>query len=265
MLIRILVGFLIAAAIAAVARRARSLSTSGAVAAATIGTIAIAAGWNWGALLIVYFASSSALSQMGRDVKETLTSKIVAKGGERDAVQVLANGSAFAIAALATLIHPDVRWAAFGVGALAASAADTWATEVGTLYGGRPRSILSLRRVPRGTSGGITVIGTLAAIAGASFLGIVARIGGWTIDVTNAAVLGGVAGAIIDSIFGATLQARRWCESCQSETERVVHHCGTKTSKRRGIGWLDNDVVNFVSSVLGGLLAAFLVAPSQIG
>ncbi|HEY4129013.1 MAG TPA: DUF92 domain-containing protein [Gemmatimonadaceae bacterium] len=259
MLIRILVGFLIALAIAIVARRVRSLSTSGAIAAIVVGTIAIAAGWNWGALLIVYFISASALSRMGRDEKEQFTSTIVAKGDERDAAQVFANGGAFAIAALAMCIHPDVRWAAFGVAALAASAADTWATEIGTLYGGRPRLILTWRRVPPGTSGGITLIGTIAMIAGASFLGIVARIAGWDIAVTNPAVLGGIGGAILDSVLGATMQSRRWCESCQSETERVIHHCGTKTSYRRGFGWLDNDVVNFVSSVLGGLLAAYLV------
>jgi uncharacterized protein (TIGR00297 family) len=155
-------------------------------------------------------------------------------------------------------IRPDVHWAALGVGALAASASDTWATEIGTMYGMRPRSILTWRRVPRGTSGGISLFGTIAAIAGASFIGIVARICGWPVPVTNAAVLGGVAGSLIDSLLGATVQSRRWCDTCNRETERAVHDCGSATRRSRGLGWIDNDVVNFVSGALGGLLAAFL-------
>ena len=61
------------------------------------------------------------------------TASIVAKGGERDAMQVLANGAMFAGAAFAMVLRPDTRWIALGAGALAASAADTWATEIGTL------------------------------------------------------------------------------------------------------------------------------------
>jgi uncharacterized protein (TIGR00297 family) len=257
--IRIVIGFVVAAIIAAAARRTRSLTVRGAVAATVIGTIAASAGWGWAALLIVYFVASSALSRMDAAAKERLTSSIVAKGGQRDAVQVLANGAPFAAAALAMAIHPDARWAALGVGALAASAADTWATEVGTVYGTRPRSILTWSRVTPGTSGGISLFGTIAAIGGASFIGIIARIAGFPVPVTNAAVLGGVAGAIIDSLLGATVQSRRWCERCARETERLVHDCGSETIHRRGLGWIDNDVVNFLSCALGGLLAALLV------
>lgn len=258
MLLRTCIGFVIAALIAIAARRTRSLTTSGAVAAIVLGTVAAAAGWSWAALLIIYFASSTALSHLDATEKERVTSAIVAKGGERDAVQVLANGASFAIAAAVMAIRPDVHWAALGVGALAASASDTWATEIGTMYGMRPRSILTWRRVPRGTSGGISLFGTIAAIAGASFIGIVARICGWPVPVTNAAVLGGVAGSLIDSLLGATVQSRRWCDTCNRETERAVHDCGSTTRHSRGLGWIDNDVVNFVSGALGGLLAAFL-------
>jgi uncharacterized protein (TIGR00297 family) len=262
-------GFFIALVIALVARRTRSLSTSGAAAAIVVGTIAVSAGWSWGALLILYFAGSTALSHLGRREKERRTESIVAKGGERDATQVLANGLVFAIAAL-------MRWPALGAGALAASAADTWATEIGTLYGGQPRSILTLRRVPAGTSGGVSWIGTLASIAGACFIAIVAVIlrlsaatakdlSDWTgvlrfaqDDGAVAIIIGGVAGAFVDTLLGATLQTRRWCAACRTETEREIHSCGAATEIRRGLGWLDNDVVNFVATCAGGLLAAAL-------
>ena len=249
---------MLAALIAFVARRARSLTVGGAAVATVVGTVAVAAGWNWGVLLIVYFASSTLLSRSGRALKEARTALIVEKGGERDAVQVLANGAIFTGAAIAMLVRPDVRWVALGAGSLAAAAADTWATEIGTLYGGEPRSILSWRRVPAGTSGGITPIGTLAAVSGAMFVAIVAVLLGWTSAVARHIALGGVFGALFDSVLGATVQSRRWCESCGRETERTTHDCGALTRPLRGMNWLDNDLVNFLSNAAGGLLAALL-------
>jgi len=255
---RAFAGLLLAAFISIVSRKARSLTIGGAIAATMIGTVAVAAGWNWGALLIIYFASSTLLSRSGRSLKEARTASIVAKGGERDAVQVLANGATFAGAAIAMLVQPDSRWIALGAGSLAAAAADTWATEIGTLYGGEPRSILSGRRVPAGTSGGISAIGTLAAVSGAMFLAILVKLFGSTPAVARHVAMGGVFGALLDSLLGATVQARRWCATCTRETERAVHDCGTATRPLRGWGWLDNDVVNFLSNAAGGLLAALL-------
>jgi hypothetical protein len=100
MMLRAMSGFLVAALIALAARLTRSLAPSGAIAAVILGTLAVAAGWSWGVLLIVYFASSSALSHFGRASKEGRTASVVAKSGARDAAQVLANGATFAAAAL---------------------------------------------------------------------------------------------------------------------------------------------------------------------
>jgi uncharacterized protein (TIGR00297 family) len=258
MLTRALIGLLAAACVAFAARRARSLSASGAIAAWVVGTLAVAAGWSWGALLILYFVSVSLLSHAGRVEKERRTSSIVEKGGERDATQVFSNGLVFAIGAIGAVLSRDARWMALGVGSLAASAADTWATEIGTLYGGTPRSILTLKRLAPGTSGGVSLLGTFALVAGASFIGVIARLLGWDERLVRAIVLGGIAGAFADSLLGATLQARRWCDTCRLETERIVHDCGTTTRSVRGVPWLDNDMVNLASGAIGGLLAAVL-------
>ncbi|MEO7087092.1 MAG: DUF92 domain-containing protein [Gemmatimonadaceae bacterium] len=256
---RALEGFLAAACVAFAAKRAGSLSRSGALAAIVVGTLAVAVGWDWGALLLAYFVSSSVLSRVGRGTKERRTASIVEKGGARDAIQVLANGGVFAGAAAAMLERPDIRWVAVAAGALAASAADTWATELGTLAGGRPRSIVSWRPVPAGTSGGISVVGSLAAVAGAAFIAGVLVALGWTISLAPTVALAGIAGAAVDSLLGATLQSRRWCEICSGETERITHECGEPTRQLRGLEWLDNDVVNFLSTVAAGLLSAALV------
>jgi uncharacterized protein (TIGR00297 family) len=254
-------GALAAALIALIAHRARLLSTSGAIAASIIGTLAVAVAWSWGALLIVYFLAAALLSRLGRRAKEARTESIVAKPGARDAAQVLANGGAFAVAALGILVWPHAAWAALAAGSVAASEADTSATEIGTLFGGEPRSIVSARHVPPGTSGGVTLVGTLASVGGAAFVAMVALALG-VLDARPLAfwivAAGGLAGALLDSILGATLQARRWCDACNLATERRIHRCGNSTRAAGGIPWLDNDAVNLVSSAAGGLLAALL-------
>ena len=244
-------------AVVLAARRTRTLSTSGAVAAAIAGTICMAAGWSWGALLLSLFISASALSKIGEAKKEARVASVVEKGAERDAVQVLANGGVFAAAALGHLVLASPAWFAIGAGAIAASTADTWATEVGTLSSDDPVSMMSGKRVPPGTSGAVTLIGSLAALAGALFIALEATLAHWPVSLTVVA-LGGVAGALADSLLGATLQARRWCDPCATSTERLVHSCGATTRHSAGIAGLDNDVVNAVCSGLGALIALTL-------
>jgi uncharacterized protein (TIGR00297 family) len=255
---RAAVGLLVAAIIATLARATRSLSRSGAVAATGLGTITAAAGYPWAILLIAYFASSSALSRLGAAEKDRLTGSVVAKGGPRDARQVLANGGVFGVAVLGMLLQPGAWWTALGAGALAASAADTWATEIGTRFGGVPRSILTGGVVPVGTSGGITVIGSLGGLAGALFVAAAALAIGWTGAAALSAVAGGVVGGFADSLIGATAQVRRWCDACGLATERVRHDCGSTTRVIGGIAELDNDIVNLFSCVLGSVAATAL-------
>lgn len=257
MLARAAIGAVFSTLVALAARRARTLATSGAIAAAVVGTLSVAAGWSWGALLLSMFVSSSALSRLGEREKAERVGSVVEKGGDRDARQVFANGGVYAVAALGSLIVPSPIWYSIGAGALAASAADTWATEVGTLAGRDPISILSGRRVAPGTSGGISLVGTAAGIGGAAFIGAATALVRWPAPVA-AVVAGGMAGALADSLLGATVQARRWCEQCAASTERVVHSCGTPTRHAGGLAGFDNDAVNAVCSGVGALVALLL-------
>lgn len=256
MLARLVAGVLVAAGIALAARRAGSLSVSGALAATAIGAASVAAGWPFGGLLILYFVLASALSRLGAPSKERRTSAIVEKGGARDAIQVLANGAAFALLALATLATTSSpTLVAAACGALAASAADTWGTELGTLYGGEPRSILSWRLLPAGTSGAVSVVGSLATIAGAVAIAVGARALGISVPVIAVAA-GGTFGALTDSLVGALLQERRWCPSCRRQTERRIHDCGTATIHAGGVAWMTNDAVNLLATIAGAAAAA---------
>jgi uncharacterized protein (TIGR00297 family) len=250
-------GLLLAAVFALLAHRARSLSRSGALAATLVGGAAVAAGWSWGVLLIAYFAASVLLSRLRAAEKARRTGGVVAKGGARDAAQVLANGGLFAVAALLSSATGDARLAMAALGALAASTADTWATEIGTLASGAPRSILTMRPVPAGTSGGMSGAGTLAMLAGAAFVALAGRALGIPAPLLAVAA-GGAAGALADSLLGATLQERRWCETCKSPTERDVHGCGSTTTHLGGLEWLDNDAVNLLATLVGAAVAAAL-------
>ena len=219
-----------------------------------VGTVAVAAGWTWGVLLAAFFISSISLSILGKNQRPDSIDGIVAKTGPRDASQVLANGGVFAAAAAIAIFSTCPAWRAIGIGALAASAADTWATEIGTLFGGQPRSIISGQRIPAGASGGITVAGSLATLGGAVFMAIVATSLDW--DTAAAAIaVGGVAGAVSDSILGAVVQERFWCAACQLPTEQPIHRCGTITSRAGGFAGLNNDVVNLLCSLVGALIA----------
>jgi len=261
--LRFAAGLLLAGAIAALAHRARSLSTSGAVAATLLGAACIAAGWPWGALLVAYFAASSLLSRWREQAKAMRTDDVVAKGGARDAMQVLANGGLYAAAALLSLAFPAPWLQALALGALAASASDTWATEVGTVASRPPRLVTTWRPVPTGTSGAVTALGSAGAAGGALFVAGGALLLGWPGRLATAAALGGIIGSAMDTLLGATLQARRWCDTCGSPTERPVHRCGAPTRPAGGVAWLDNDRVNVLATVAGAVAAAAIAGATM--
>ncbi|MCC6319717.1 MAG: DUF92 domain-containing protein [Gemmatimonadaceae bacterium] len=257
---RLAAGAGFAALITLTARRARLLTTGGALAAFVSGTVATAAGWTWAAALLTFFTTSVLLSRWRRQARVARTADVVEKSGARDAWQVGANGGVFAAFGAASLVidHPVVQVA--GLGAIAASTADTWATEIGTAIGGTPRSITGFRQVAPGTSGGISGVGTLAMFGGAAAMGTVAVVVGFEARVALAIAAGGVSGAVADTLLGATLQARRWCPACGCTTEQSVHRCGAASTRAGGMAAMTNDTVNLVSTLVGAVVAAWVAS-----
>lgn len=251
---RLVAGTLIAAAIVVFAYRRRSLSTDGAIAALVLGAICSAAGWGWAALLVGFFVTGTLLSRYKADRKLELTASVVEKGGNRDGWQVLANGGVFTAAAMMSIIVQSPVWMALGAGAIGAAAADTWATEIGELSRATPRSIITGRPVVTGQSGGVTLSGTLAGVLGAVAMALIAWLSGWGDSLAIAAIVGGIGGCALDSVLGAVAQVRRWCDDCNTITERAVHDCGRTTRVVGGLASMDNDAVNAISSAFGALL-----------
>jgi len=243
----------VAIVVAVVAYLLHLLTPGGAIAAALIGAATVMGGPGWVVLLLFFFVTSSALSRWRGSERDKLIGSLVEKVGRRDAVQVLANGAVFALAAALSTRQGIETWQALGAGAIAAATADTWSTEIGTVIGGTPRHLTNGRKVAPGTSGGITLVGTLSGSLGAVLAALIAARMHWETPV-YAIVAGGVAGLFVDSLLGATIQEHRWCTTCSEPTEHRTHSCGTKTAHRGGLRGLNNDVVNLVSITAGAVV-----------
>lgn len=249
-----LAAFAVSALVAAAAWSARALTPGGAVAASAIGA-AILSGTGWsGALVLLAFFLPSTLVGRLTPVRSTVSD---AKGEQRDAVQVLANGWAAALGAVVGLAPPELRlWIV--TAALAAAAADTWATAIGTLSASDPRHLLSHHPVPPGTSGGVSLIGSLGGAAGGLLVSAAGFAAGGGVSLLLAGTALGFGGMLLDSLLGAAMQGRFRCPDCRVPSERPRHRCGATTDLVGGWRWLDNDAVNAITTGLtataGGLV-----------
>lgn len=256
----------IAATFGGAAFAVRFLDLGGAVAAAGLGFSVLAlGGWAWAVPGATFFVLSSVLSKLGRR-RKAAAEALAEKGSRRDAGQVLANGGvAWALLAAYVFAPHDALYWGF-VGSFAAAAADTWATEVGTLVGGPTWSVWGGRRVVPGTSGGVSAAGTLGALAGAltvtasvlPFAGAYAGAVGPGVA-AGVALAGGFVASFVDSVIGATAQARYRDAATGAITERAG--AGPLV---RGRAWLTNDRVNGICSAVGALvpLAVFFLRGS---
>ena len=253
----LLAGVGLAGAFGVLAYRARSLDLSGALGASVLAWMVIAlGGLAWAVPAFTFFVLSSALSRVGR-ARKAEADALAEKGSRRDVGQVVANGGVGAVLLVAYGFapHPVLYWGF--VGAFAAAAADTWGTEVGTLAR-RPTRLLAVGpRVASGTSGGMSLPGTLAAALGAAvvvasavlvaphewFAG--AGAGGLAVVVA----VGGLLAAVLDSALGATVQARYRAPD-GGLTERP-QSAGTLLPHAAGLRWIDNDRVNLACTAFG--------------
>lgn len=257
-----IVGLLGSLMMAGAAYRLKSLSVSGFITALVMGTLMYGlGGLVWSGTLIAFFISSSLLSKFKQRRKETIESSYE-KSGRRDAGQVLANGGLGLVLCILNAISPAEGWFILFIGVMATVNADTWATEIGSLSKAEPRSILTGRKVPKGTSGGVSTLGTCATIGGGLFIGIAAELllGGESESLIVGARLiiiagiAGWAGSLTDSLLGAKWQVMYECSECRRQIEKQ-NHCGTKSLQVRGYHWMGNDIVNASSSFVGGVVA----------
>lgn len=232
----------------------------------------------WWAPALTFFVLSSALSLVGKRRKASAEAQNQ-KGSRRDAAQVMANGGVGIALLAATWFAPgtglyglmdggpgatglfDVRGLLYGafVGAFSAAAADTWGTEIGTWVRGRTRWLGVGREISPGTSGGMSLAGTLGGLSGAVFVVLAASLVASRLSVEGAVALvaAGVFGAFVDTVLGATLQARYRLPD-GSLTEKPVSTDSASGAEvalplAAGVRGVDNDVVNWACTLAGAL------------
>jgi uncharacterized protein (TIGR00297 family) len=194
--------------------------------------------------LLALFLLTFAATRFGRSRKEEL--HVAEEKTGRTAAQVAANLGAAALAAIPLpaarffILSPSILGRPMlvaSVAALAEATADTLSSELGEVLGGEPMLLTTLRRVPPGTDGAISLAGTLAGCAGGAAIALIAATVlplSW--KEAGAAFTGGVFGLFFDSLLGAT--GERW-------------------------GWLNNDAVNFLSTCAAASCAALIAFGSR--
>lgn len=230
---------------------ARALTPAAALAAIVVGT-AVGTGTGWVGLVALgtFFVSSSAVSRLTERFQPAW---VDAKGNRRDTWQVWANGGVAAAGGMLGLLGQSQIALWIVLPSLAAAAADTWATSFGALSRSDPIHVWRRVSVPKGTSGGVSLIGTLGGVAGAGLVAFLPRLVGAPPFLCAAAFLIGILGMVADSILGGTVQGRFECPVCGLPSERTRHRCGAPTRLAGGIPWLGNDGVNLFATLLAGL------------
>ncbi len=256
------IGVVLAVMVSAVSYKLSFLDLSGAGGAFLLGLIVFGfGGWLFTLPILIFYISSSALSIIGKQRKKKFAS-LFEKTGIRDIYQVLANGGIPGILVMVNYFYQIPLIYSMYLAALATATADTWATEIGIFSRSRPRLITNFDRVEPGRSGAISGLGSLAALCGSSliaFTGVMInpQINHFDWSLIFAIAGAGFGGNLIDSLFGASLQAQFRCRQCGKHTERKIH-CGRNTDHISGILMLNNDFVNFFS-IAGGALCLFVI------
>jgi uncharacterized protein (TIGR00297 family) len=233
---RLVLGLAVNGLIAVAAFAVRSVDVSGALSAIAVGT-AVTAGLGLPglALMIAFFVIGTAATKLGYRVK---AARGIAqeRGGARGWRHALANGSVPAFLALAAAMAPpplrDLLALAYAA-AVGTAAADTCSSEVGKAYGRRTFLITTLRPVPPGTEGAVSLEGTLGGFAGALLVGatgVLAGLFGW--DAALLVAVAGLLGSLAESVIG-TVATRR--------------------------GWMDDHLLNATNTAIGAL-AVVLIA-----
>lgn len=271
-------GAALAALIAARAVRRRSLDASGGAAGFAVMALHLACGYRYGALLLAFFFTSSKVTKIGEDRKRRVEEDFK-EGGQRNWIQVLANSAIATVLVILLAIKTGgqdqcldsngskVITGIIGaiIGHYCCCNGDTWSSEIGVLSDEQPRLVTTLKPVRKGTNGGVTLQGLLAATAGGLTIGLTfVAVGLMTAEcsfdmslqqllVIPISAAAGLLGSLIDSLLGATLQFSGYC----SVRNKVVSKRGPTVTKISGMTILDNDAVNAVSVLLTSVITAY--------
>jgi len=229
----------------------RAITLSALIAASLLGAATFIFGqWISFIGLVEFFILGSAVSHVGKN-RKAKAHALHERSGARSIIQVLANGLPALIFAILFYITKREGCLLSVIASFAAATADTFSSEIGMLSKRRPVSILTFKPIRQGLSGGITLLGFAGAVIGAALVSFLA-IPKFGLSGMAAVIVTGVVSSIVDSLLGASIQAKykepdsgeALSEPCLTERREAS---GQKLQLSKGIKWINNDVVNFVS------------------
>ena len=253
------IGLLLVVAGSWLAFARRWLSAGGALAAAAVGAaVCWGGGWPGLAALLWFFATGTLLGKLPVRV----ATPIPKHHTPRDSWQVLANGGVPALLFIMYVVwpYPPLVWAAYAC--LSAAAADTWSSSIGQWRAGATYNPITWRPMAAGVSGGVSLKGTLAGVAGASTMAVLAGAWGSVPPRVAASLAGlGVAGGYVDSLLGWLLQAKYKGPNGQWADEPPA---GSAPRPQRGYACINNDMVNLLSLLITALAAIVVYSKSSL-
>ncbi len=234
----------------------RAITFRGFIAAAVLGTVLfIFGGWLCFLSLVLFFILGSLTSHIGRMKKKDAV-LLHEHSGARGASQVMANGLPSLIMAVSFYFSDMEGFLVAAIACFAGAAADTFSSEIGMLSKKMPVSILNFKPIQRGLSGGITSLGIAAGFLGAILISLTGVYKfGFKIVINS--VISGIVCSIVDSLLGAAIQAKYIIPSDDSLTERSDKD-GFPLELVHGVRWINNNVVNFISIFICGMLSMLL-------
>ena len=245
--------------VAGIAYAARSLTAAGAAEAFFMGNIIL---WSMRFsgffLFFLFFISCTIVGKISKSIRSSSSGREVAekKGHRRDFMQVLANGLMATVAAMLWSVSPETKALVMFGAVIAEATSDTFAGEIGRLSRKKPISILNFRPVPVGLSGGVTVLGLVAALISSAAIAFFWYRWFDMVTIPGAVLVGtiGFAGCILDSVLGAGVQGIYYDPELRQFSEDKEKD-GRQLELSRGLSWVDNDIVNLISNVFAGVFA----------
>jgi uncharacterized protein (TIGR00297 family) len=243
-----------------IAYRMNALNSTGFLTAVSIGSlIMVFGGIKWFIILVTLLILTVVATRFKYYSKMEIEAA-EGKGGVRGWKNVLSNGTIATLIAIFFRITMHKIYAGSYLGAISTSIADTLATELGLLSPSSPRLITNLNiRVRAGASGGITILGEASGLLGSVIIAALAMLIGFeglnAFQIIISTLCSGFLGNNFDSLLGATVQAIYKCQECDKMTEERTH-CERSTIHVKGCRYIDNNVVNFASTIFGAFVAS---------
>jgi uncharacterized protein (TIGR00297 family) len=188
------------------AYRTKTIDASGVFAAVLFGIILITfAGVSWFLVVISFFILGSFFTKF-RYTEKVFLGVEQSQSGRRGYTNTFANALVGVAGAILFGITGNESFVALFLGCIATAAADTLASEIG-VTGGVPYLITTLRPVPVGTNGGVTVLGEIACLFGATIicgLAFLTEVAPWNVCLIS--LVAGVFGTNMDSLIGALIE-----------------------------------------------------------